>query len=127
MQRRRIGSGLTVLAAFLLLGGQDARATNSRIADLTHDADWIVDDDSVQCPNADYAHLQDAVDAAQAGEVVAVCPGLYEGTITITPDKTGLTLRGGQTSGDSSSWRSIARNRFGRQSRGGTRLCRPGR
>lgn len=57
-------------------------------------ADLLVDDDGVQCPRADYANLQDAVDAARPGELVRVCPGLYAGTITITPDKAGLTLRG---------------------------------
>ena len=55
-------------------------------------AELIVDDDGKQCPKADYANLQDAVDAARAGETLLVCPGFYKGTITI--DKPGLTLRG---------------------------------
>ncbi len=57
-------------------------------------ADLVVDDDGEQCPRADYTNLQDAVDAAQPGETLAVCPGLYAGTITIGADKAGLTLRG---------------------------------
>ncbi|ETX06463.1 MAG: hypothetical protein ETSY2_17005 [Candidatus Entotheonella gemina] len=72
------------LCTFLLAVGWPATAR----ADLT------VDDDGVQCPRADYTNLQDAVDAAQPGEVVRVCPGLYMGTITIAADKAGLTLRG---------------------------------
>ena len=56
--------------------------------------DWVVDDDGAQCPEADYANLQDGVDAAQPGQTVFVCPGLYPGTVMIPADKAGVTLRG---------------------------------
>jgi hypothetical protein len=58
-----------------------------------------VDDDGQDCPAAAFATIQAAVDAAGAGDTVAVCPGTYtEGSgapgssaLTITKD---LTLKG---------------------------------
>ncbi len=76
--------GMFALGAFLLSISQASGAA----------ADLVVDDDGVQCPRAEYASLQDAVDMARPGEKVIVCPGLYAGPITIGPDKEGLTLRG---------------------------------
>ena len=58
------------------------------------DANIVVDDDSVQCPNASYSDLQEAVNSAQPGETLEVCPGTYAGTITIGAAKSGLTLLG---------------------------------
>lgn len=58
-----------------------------------------VDDDRAQCPSAPYTSIQSAVDAAQPGDVVAICGGLYAegrgtpGTNALTIDKD-LTLRG---------------------------------
>jgi hypothetical protein len=37
-----------------------------------------VDDDRADCPSAGYTSIQAAVNAAQAGDVVAICPGVYE-------------------------------------------------
>ena len=59
-------------------------------------ADLVVDDDGVQCPEATHANLQAAVDAAQPGDTLLVCPGSYSGTVTIGAGKTGLTLLGQQ-------------------------------
>jgi hypothetical protein len=58
-----------------------------------------VDDDGSDCPAAPYSSVQDAINAANPGDTVAVCPGSYvEGsgapgtnTLTITKD---LTLKG---------------------------------
>lgn len=37
-----------------------------------------MDDDRVQCPNAGYVSVQDAVSAADPGDTVRVCAGLYQ-------------------------------------------------
>jgi parallel beta-helix repeat protein len=70
-------------------------------------ADMFVDDDQRQCPAAAHSTIQEAVDAALPGQTIAVCEGLYTGTITIPADKNGLILLGagsepGQRTGDSS-------------------------
>ena len=47
----------------------------------------LVDNDGAECPQAEYATIQQAVAAAQAGDKILVCPGLYTGTVTVgTPD-----------------------------------------
>src|SRR5262249_12870127 len=58
-----------------------------------------VDDDGVQCPDAQYSSVQNAIYAARAGDTIAVCPGTYvEGgggvgsnTLIITRD---VTIKG---------------------------------
>jgi hypothetical protein len=58
-----------------------------------------VDDDGQDCPAASFARIQDAVDAAHPGDVVAICPGTYPegsgapGTNALTIVKS-LTLKG---------------------------------
>jgi parallel beta-helix repeat protein len=42
-----------------------------------------VDDDRVQIPNADYASIQAAVNAAQTGDLILVAPGSYQEQVTI--------------------------------------------
>ena len=37
-----------------------------------------VDDDKQDCPSAAYTSVQEAVNAASPGDVVAICPGTYE-------------------------------------------------
>lgn len=54
-------------------------------------AQFVVDDDKAQCPDAAYATIQDAVTAASPGDVIRVCPGTYSST---TVDKASLTLVG---------------------------------
>jgi hypothetical protein len=70
----RLGCALTLLVGFVLLplpaiGG-----------DRQH---LVVDDDKVQCPNAAFSKIQDAVDAATAGAVIRVCPGNYAEQVAI--------------------------------------------
>jgi hypothetical protein len=52
----------------------------------------LVDDDAVQCPNAPYRHIQDAVDRAPAGGRVVVCPGRYDEQIRIDEPVTLIAL-----------------------------------
>jgi len=51
---------------------------------------WIVDDDHVQCPNAQFTSIQAAEVAASAGDQIKVCPGNYAEQVRIT--KNNLTL-----------------------------------
>ena len=51
----------------------------------------VVDDDHAQCPTAAFSAIQQAVDAARAGDTVRVCAGLYVERVVV--DKQ-LTLRG---------------------------------
>ncbi len=47
----------------------------------------VVDNDAAECPKAEYNTIQQAVAAAQAGDKILVCPGLYRGTVVVeTPD-----------------------------------------
>jgi hypothetical protein len=57
----------------------------------TGPATLVVDRDGVQCANANFTSIQAAVDAAQAGDLIRVCPDLYPETVVI--DKP-LTLKG---------------------------------
>ena len=52
---------------------------------------WIVDDDKANCPEADFTSIQAAVNQANPGDTVQVCPGTYRERVVV--DKT-LTLEG---------------------------------
>jgi nitrous oxidase accessory protein NosD len=43
----------------------------------------VVDDDKVECPNAGFTHIQDAVNAASPGASIRVCKGTYVEQVTI--------------------------------------------
>jgi nitrous oxidase accessory protein NosD len=42
-----------------------------------------VDDDKVDCPNARFSHIQDAIDAASPGDEIHICKGIYVEQIKI--------------------------------------------
>lgn len=46
----------------------------------------LVDDDGAQCPDAAFATIQGALDAAEPGVIVEVCPGVYEGDVVVEKD-----------------------------------------
>src|SRR4029079_18845770 len=52
----------------------------------------IVDNDGLDCPNWEYPTIQSAVNAAQPGDMIKVCPGPYVEQVTIPSGKDGLTL-----------------------------------
>src|ERR1700704_1702565 len=56
-----------------------------------HGAQLFVDNDHVQCPNAQYTTIQSAVNAAPPGATINVCPGTYPETVRINKP---LTVRG---------------------------------
>ena len=45
---------------------------------------FVVDDNGVQCPTAQYTSIQTAVNAAPAGATIKVCPGTYQGPVLVT-------------------------------------------
>jgi hypothetical protein len=63
---------LFVLALLLPCFGQAARG-----------AHLVVDDDKVECPNAGFTRIQDAIDAAAPGDHIRICKGTYVEQLTI--------------------------------------------
>ncbi len=49
----------------------------------TRSAQLVVDDDKVECPNAGFTHIQDAVDAASPGDEIHICKGVYVEQVSI--------------------------------------------
>src|SRR5262249_3196824 len=43
----------------------------------------VVDDDKVECPHAGFTHVQDAINAAAAGDRIRICKGSYVEQLTI--------------------------------------------
>ena len=78
---------LTAAIGLLALAPQASAATLS------------VDDDGDECPSAPHSSVQDAIDAADPDDVIAICPGTYTegsgspGTNAVTINKD-LTIRG---------------------------------
>jgi len=46
-------------------------------------AQLVVDDDKVECPNAGFTHIQDAINVAAAGDHIRICKGIYAEQLTI--------------------------------------------
>lgn len=75
---------LVALAGFFVLGATGAPAHGDG-------SQTLVVDDNMACPSADYPSIQVAVTAADPGDVILVCPGVYNEQVTIPKP---LTLRG---------------------------------
>jgi len=59
-------------------------------------ATLIVDDDKVQCPNAAFISISVAAAAANPGDIIRVCPGLYLEDVQITKQLTFLGASNGK-------------------------------
>jgi nitrous oxidase accessory protein NosD len=66
----------------------------------------IVDDDGVQCPNANFQTINEAVLAAAPGALIRVCPGVYKESVPIL--KAGLTLQAPQQQGQATQCKTAA-------------------
>ena len=54
----------------------------------------VVDDDRLDCPNADFTSIQAAVDAAPPDATIQVCAGIYHESVIITKDGLKLLVKG---------------------------------
>jgi len=68
---------IALVAAFAVVASGAGGATAAAPQTL------VVDDDRSQCAGAGFTSIQAAVDAAQAGDLIRVCPGLYAESVTI--------------------------------------------
>jgi Right handed beta helix region len=72
---RRIAILGILAACALAFAAADGTATDP--------ATLVVDRDGVECANADFTSIQAAVDAAQPGDLIRVCPDLYSEAVTV--------------------------------------------
>src|SRR6202047_2140156 len=64
-------------SVFLLLSVSLAVPPIAATQDRDHKPDLLVDDDKVQCPAATFTSIQAAINAANPGSMIRVCPGTY--------------------------------------------------
>ena len=71
------------LYLFALVGILVSALSWSATASPARRARLTVDDDKVECPNAGFTRIQDAVDAASPGDEIHICKGTYAEQVTI--------------------------------------------
>ena len=74
----------SALCIFLLLSISLAVPPIALTQDRDHKPDLLVDDDKVQCPSATFTSIQDAINAANPGSLIRVCPGTYREQLSVT-------------------------------------------
>jgi len=67
--------GLTFVSTFFFFSVCSARAASA--------PQIVVDDDKLDCPNASFSRIQDAVDAASPGSQIRICKGTYVEQVSI--------------------------------------------
>jgi len=68
---------LLILVSFLVPHMVAAAQDRDRKPDL------LVDDDKVQCPTATFTSIQDAINVANPGSLIRICPGTYREQLSI--------------------------------------------
>ncbi|MGA7914228.1 MAG: NosD domain-containing protein [Candidatus Acidiferrales bacterium] len=71
------------LLAFLALCVPVRRVCAQDFGVIAKTPNILVDDDKVQCPTAAYTTIQSAVNAADPGDVIRVCPGTYHEQVVV--------------------------------------------
>ena len=75
------------------LGANELAAVGPAAMTLETDGDnLLIVDDGTDCPNAEYPTIQSAVAAADPGDRIKVCPGLYVEEVIVPAGKDGIDL-----------------------------------
>ena len=77
MRKSTLPVFLLILVSFLV------PHTVARSQNRDRKPDLLVDDDKVQCPTATFTSIQNAINAANDGSVIRVCPGTYREQLSI--------------------------------------------